>query len=658
MFKPVAMTRLRLVTREQDERVVLRHLGQGEVMQLTRLAAGADTAPLPPRDSRAELARLEQISARNENLRRALELPATGPAATAAAISLEGVEQALTRLEAEAGESIQRRLRLRDRAAELAAVETQIAGVGEFDLPLDPPDRSTFLQLVTGWVPAENVSKLDVGESALLLVLGDAGDRRRVLAFASRAGWAKLDRALQAAGFEPEPLPVAPGLTASALARQSRREAGEIAGELQALDARLQAIAARFAPVCSQVEAMVRSERRLLEAEQNFPRTESVRLIGGWVPAADVPALERRIRDLTRESGWLEVTPAEKCPAEEIPVLLRPPGWLRPFGLLVSAYGLPQYRELDPTLLVAVSYLLMFGMMFGDVGHGLVFAAGGLLMFGRCRQPQLRDVGLLVLFCGLSSMVFGALYGSWFGLPALKHWAVWHDPLEGDPLGFMSTAIGAGIVLMSCGLIFNVANHVRRGRALAGCLDKFGLAGILFYWGLLGLLLNYGWVRSQGLTAGFVGLFVILPVLGWILKEPIEVLRRRRRGQEGAGTGAETHTLAGAFMESLVEVFEGGMSYLSNTVSFVRLAAYAMSHSALLLAAFMMAGQIRHVPTAGGALSVAVVVLGNVVALVLEGIIAAVQALRLEYYEFFSKFYPGNGQPFQPFCLAGPRAGS
>jgi V/A-type H+/Na+-transporting ATPase subunit I len=258
----------------------------------------------------------------------------------------------------------------------------------------------------------------------------------------------------------------------------------------------------------------------------------------------------------------------------------------------------------------------------------------------------MRDAGRLLLFCGLSSMVSGAIYGSYFGLPALKKFALWHDPLEGDPLGFMSAAIGIGIVLMSLGLVFNVINHFRRGQVLGGILDKFGVAGLLFYWGSLALVLKFAAFQSMGLVKTAIVVFLLIPVLGWTLKEPVEFARKRRARPAPAGG-----SLSASFMESLVGVFEAMMSYFSNTISFVRLAAYAMSHSALLLAAFMMAEQVRHFPAVGGLLSVLVVVLGNLVAIVLEGIVAAVQALRLEYYEFFSKFFSGGGRPFQPFCL-------
>jgi V/A-type H+/Na+-transporting ATPase subunit I len=290
---------------------------------------------------------------------------------------------------------------------------------------------------------------------------------------------------------------------------------------------------------------------------------------------------------------------------------------------------------------------LMFDMMFGDAGHGAVLAIGGLAARLAGRSKTLRDGGLLLLFAGLSSMVFGCIYGSCFGLAALKKYALWHDPLEGDPMALMTGAIGIGVVMISLGLILNVINRFRRGDVIGGFLDKFGVVGVLFYWGALALITKHAALESRGLVKPAVAFFLAVPLAGWALKEPLEYFLHRRSGHAaGAPDG-----LLGAVIESLVGAFEAVLSYLANTISFVRLAAYAMSHAALLLAAFMMAAEVKRVAVGGSLLSVLVIILGNVVAIVLEGIIASVQALRLEYYEFFGKFFSGNGRPFTPFRL-------
>jgi V/A-type H+-transporting ATPase subunit I len=290
----------------------------------------------------------------------------------------------------------------------------------------------------------------------------------------------------------------------------------------------------------------------------------------------------------------------------------------------------------------------MFGMMFGDVGHGAILALGGLAMCFAARAKQLRDAGVLLLFGGMSSMGFGFAYGSCFGLESFKRFALWHDPLEGDPMRLMRSAIGVGIVLISVGLILNILNRLRCGDLLGACLDKFGLVGVMFYWGALALICKPAAIESSGLMYPAMAILLGVPLVGWALKEPLDYgLRRRTRTSD-----AEEAGWFGAISESVVGAFEAVLSYLDNTISFVRLAAYAMSHAALLAAAFTMAAEVKHISIGGGPLSGTIIVLGNVVALVLEGIIASVQALRLEYYEFFGKFFSGGGLPFTPFRLA------
>jgi len=211
----------------------------------------------------------------------------------------------------------------------------------------------------------------------------------------------------------------------------------------------------------------------------------------------------------------------------------------------------------------------------------------------------------------------------------------------------MSGAIGIGIVMISLGLILNIINHFRRGDVIGGFLDKFGVVGLIFYWGMLAFVTNYAAIESRGLVNLAILLFLVLPLVGWAFKEPIQYIVQREAGKLVEPGGS----LFVSITESMVGAFEAVLSYLANTISFVRLAAYAMSHAALLVAAFMLAEEVRHFSFGGGVLSVLVIILGNLVAIVLEGIIASVQALRLEYYEFFGKFFSGSGQPFQPFRL-------
>jgi V/A-type H+-transporting ATPase subunit I len=289
----------------------------------------------------------------------------------------------------------------------------------------------------------------------------------------------------------------------------------------------------------------------------------------------------------------------------------------------------------------------MFGIMFGDVGHGTVQAVLENIILLVANQEPLRDFGLLSLMAGLSSVFFGAVYGSYFGIPALHHYALWYDPLH-EPVGLMVAAVAVGILMISVGSILNVVNAFRRREFLTAVLDKFGLVGVLFYWGTLVFIVKYTTLSELGLAGIVLVLVIVLPLLALTLKEPLQYALSKR-----AGRTPHSENIFMAFVESLIETFEAVMAYLANTISFVRLAAYAMSHAAILMATFAMADTVAETPGVGGVLYVLIAIIGNAVALILEGVVVAVQVLRLEYYEFFGKFFSGSGLPFSAFSFLG-----
>jgi len=397
-----------------------------------------------------------------------------------------------------------------------------------------------------------------------------------------------------------------------------------------------------------QIEAAVRRERALLEAEQLSPESDAVFVLTGWMPDRERNHALARLAEVTGERMVIEFEAARGREDGGVPVLLNSPSALRPFQALVEAFGLPRYRELAPTLFVALTYPLLFGIMFGDVGHGAVLAAAGwaILRWGR---EGWRDLGWLPAAAGATSILFGLAYGSWFGLETMKQYALWQDPLEGDPAVIMAAAVGVGVAQLSLGVVLNILNRLAH-RDLAGALlGKCGAAGLAVYWSALALILlprsavdrGFGWIPVGVAVAG---------VAGWV----VAGLRVRGSATEAA---AATPSLVAHLTEVAVDALEGVLVYFANTVSFVRLGAYALSHAALLTATFSVAAEIRASGVHGAALlSAAVIAGGNLVTLVLEGLVASIQALRLEYYEFFGKFFTGDGEPFRAFRLAAPAA--
>ena len=174
-------------------------------------------------------------------------------------------------------------------------------------------------------------------------------------------------------------------------------------------------------------------------------------------------------------------------PEDEIPVLLRHSWLVRPFIALVSMYGLPTYYEVEPAIFVAFSYILMFGMMFGDAGNGLVVVLAGIGLLIKGRTQALKDAGLVILMMGLSGIAFGVYYGSYFGIEEWDGKPLGHSPVGANTPTLFLAAIPVGAVLMSIGLVLQIINRLRRGDIVDALMDKFGLAGAVFYWGTLAL---------------------------------------------------------------------------------------------------------------------------------------------------------------------------
>ncbi len=329
----------------------------------------------------------------------------------------------------------------------------------------------------------------------------------------------------------------------------------------------------------------------------------------------------------------------------DAPFEFKNPLYVRLFEQIVTIYGDPAYSELDPTPLVALTFPLIFGVMFGDVGHGLCLIALGALLLSRKVRALEGAVGFggIVVACGVMATLFGALYGSLFGFEEILP-ALWLRPLERTQ-EILVASIGFGTIALTVGMILNViGSGLRRewGRVL---LDRHGIAGIVFYWSLVGLAAGVLTpavpvsARVLGALAGISGLAIALSA------RLSALIERRVTVREGVGGAVEA---SGSLVEGFFELFEATLSVLSNTLSFVRMGAFAVAHGALSLVVFILARMVD--PRQGLAYWV-VVVLGNLLVIGFEGMIVAIQTLRLEYYELFSKFFAAGGRRFQPLTL-------
>ena len=399
MFRTVPMMRLQAVVLARDERTVLKSLGQLGAVHLTRTQFESDTTSLTPVSHVGEMAMYDRIRSRVQELRKSLEVPPLSKkqieissshsereGVALAASLLEGATQApliednLYSLEQKSKDLSERRQGLIQRQKELAGISEQVSRYHGFEIPLSGLDQFSFLHFITGSLPAQNLENLEkeIGDNVALLPLVQQKGQQSVFAITTRKGWPDLEMVLQRVGFQHETLPVAEGTTVEKLSEEAKGEQRRLAAELEQVNNELRTVAAGSALTLDEIERFADIEYRLLDASQNFLRTEATALIAGWVPADGVTILEEHIGKITGGHYIIHTSLPEISALEQVPVLLKHSRLLRPFEVLVSTYGLPNYRELEPTLFVALSYIVMFGIMFGDAGHGAVLATCGL----------------------------------------------------------------------------------------------------------------------------------------------------------------------------------------------------------------------------------------------------------------------------------------
>lgn len=548
---------------------------------------------------------------------------------------LADVESALRRIEEGRAAAEARTATLR------SLVETLRALRG---LPVDVASLRTlsFLALTPIRIGAANLPRLRqaLEDRAVLVVpLGEVDRRLTVLLAHPRSSTPSVEATLTSLFAETLALPDGvSGVPTEALG-QLEDELDALDVERRRLDLEVQALAVRHRRRLGALAHQLRATRVVADLEKLTARSGRVRLFSAWIPAS---AEESARRAVAEASGGSAVVRCEPAPVGEearkaglrVPTRLRNAALVRPFEAIVEMYGRPAYGEIDPTPVVALSFVTMFGMMFGDLGQGALLFLTGLFL--RLRVPSLRPASVMVMLCSTSSMVFGVLYGDAFG---------WHfmHPLYlkpmADTMRFLLHAGIFGVAFMTIGLAMNLANAVRTrdwGDLLFG---KGGLAGIVFYWGTLVCLVILGLKVSWYLVLGIW----VIPMVLMFFKEPLTHALERRKKLIHGGVG---EFLVGAFFE----LFETAIGYLSNTISFVRLAAFALNHAGLFTVVFLLAEMAD-----GGAYDAwvngLILVIGNLFIIGLEGLVVTIQSLRLEYYEFFSKFYRGTGTEFRPVRL-------
>ncbi len=352
----------------------------------------------------------------------------------------------------------------------------------------------------------------------------------------------------------------------------------------------------------------------------------------GWIPAS----AEKKFRDrLEKYPEFVtEIEDPEKNSSP--PVRLKNMVFSRPYTYFVKMYGLPSYRDMDITAFVAMTYTLLFGIMFGDVGQGLVLAVGGFLAW----KLKKIELGKILVPCGVSSMVFGFVFGSVFGFEELLDPLYHAIGLKSKPLSVMDSintvllfAIGIGVALVILAILISVVTNIKKKKIGTALFSENGVAGLAVYIG--GANLAYSFMAGEGIFS--TKLSTIMLAVGVVILFCKELLAPIL----DEGKFKKPESIGDFILQNLFECIEYILSYFSNTVSFLRVGAFVIVHASMMMVVFTLAGDTSTVK------GMIVVVLGNVLVIALEGLLTGIQGLRLEFYEMFSRFYEGEGRPFE-----------
>lgn len=356
-------------------------------------------------------------------------------------------------------------------------------------------------------------------------------------------------------------------------------------------------------------------------------------LLSGFVKADEVDHYKAIFKDLP---STIEVKDPSEVPELECPTLLKNNWFAKPFEMFLGMYGVPKYTDFDPTGFMAFTYCLLFGIMFGDLGQGLV-----LFILGLVFEKKGQIFGIINR-CGITSMIFGFLFGSVFGYEEMLNPV--HQSLFGvreklfDVMAQSSTmllligAVAIGAVLILTTQCMNIVNRFKHHQLGDAIFSQNGIAGLVFYGGIVFAIVATMLLGWNVLNPVYLGIFIVLPVISFVMKEPLSnaVEHKTVKPEEGWG---------GYIAQSIFELIDVLLTFVTNSMSYLRVGGFVLSHAGMMLVVMTLVEMT-------GKAGVAVLIFGNIFVMVLEGLIVGIQTLRLEYYEMFSRYYDAGGVQF------------
>jgi V/A-type H+-transporting ATPase subunit I len=393
-----------------------------------------------------------------------------------------------------------------------------------------------------------------------------------------------------------------------------------IVSERQVVNAQMQSWAGSMHNELADAQRTLVLAEPFVQLDTAMRSAGSLSAVTGWVPEDDLPKLEETLNQQLSNPFLLTTRNPHHNERTDVPTVMMRNRFLSPFQDLICQYGVPRYGETDPTIIFSFTFILMFGAMFGDIGQG-----GIVVLLGWLFRSQLKHFSQFIIYLGLSSVTFGFLYGSLFGFEhVIPH--LWIAPIT-DPIYMLTVALIFGVVFVTTMSLVSIYNHVMMDETAEAIFGHHGVASLILYLSALGGLYQliqtgeFGWIATFLAIAAFTAIFGF----SWL-------------HMKDASFGEK-------FLVGVIGGMEIIMGYVSNTLSFLRVAAFSLNHAALALAVFAIANMMQ---STGYWVTV---VIGNIFVMVLEGAIVTIQTMRLEYYEGFSRYYFGDGREYVPLKL-------
>ncbi len=428
--------------------------------------------------------------------------------------------------------------------------------------------------------------------------------------------------------------PLIPKETDEAL-REVGEELGKIKSKIDRLEEERNKLKHEFMEKLSTVGLRLRDYIRLSEARSFILRSENLSVFQGWVPKSGFSTVESFFENVNAEiKNNVTFTIEEPGSDEEPPTLIRTPSIIRPFSILTRMLGIPNYKEIDPTVILTVLWVFMFGIMFPDLGQGILISVLGVILAFAVKKSffglNLRTVGKLWIGLGVSAAFFGALFGEVFLVENVIP-PLWLRPLEGGNVWLLlKVVIFFGVAQIFLGLTFGLINNLKRGDIVEALVGEHGVASLALFSGLLILIVRFWTTKSLSCFIHWTTFIPFVGLASLLMKSTV----KRMIGEEGEG----------GVMEDFGSAIEMFISLLTNTVSYARLAGFCIAHVALAKVCQVLMMKSVTLGLTG-------LVLMNFLALTIELLVVMIQALRLLYYEFSTKFYGGTGIEYRPLVL-------